>query len=574
MFQAVKIILFSTSILNVTNLVVSFIHKKKIRVKGTIMSTIKTKLTLLIAVMSAVAVIVALFGLQGMNESNRSLKDVYQNRIVPLEDLKIVADLYAVNIVDTSHKVRNGNITVQEAIANINDAQKGINEHWQKYASTELTEEEKRLVKEAEKLFAPADAATEKLVKLLKNNDMAGVEYFTIHHLYPNIDPISEVISKLVTLQLSESQKSYNASEEAFSSALMFNISILLIGIVVGAGLGFFTIQTILRSANEFKATMYSINQNRDLSKQISYKTNDELKMIADTFDTLILSVQEAISSAKRSASENATVAEELFSTSTQIGARSEETARSMEKTLQVSAEVSEILKRNESQSQESGEQIRQSSESVANVAKEVMEVSENLQNVVVEQMDLASRLERLSHEAEQVKQVLGVISDIAEQTNLLALNAAIEAARAGEHGRGFAVVADEVRKLAERTQKSLAESNSTVSIIVQSVSDATEMMSKSATDIKNLSERALEVEHVIQSSVNDIANVAHMALQNAQDAAEGSRKTGEVIQQMGEISSLANMNARSVEEIASAVEHLAKLTENLNSDLAKFKTA
>lgn len=537
------------------------------------MSTIKSKLILLMTVMSAVAIIIALFGLKGMKNSNDAFKSVYENRIVPLDDLKMVADLYAVNIVDTSHKVRNGNISVKEAIANIESAQQGINEHWQKYASTELTSEEATLVKDAEKLFVPADAATNKLLKLLRNNDMAAVEYFTIHDLYPSIDPISEVIGKLVTLQLDESQKSFNASEEAFSSTLTLNIVILGIGIILGGVLGFLTISTILRSANTFKGTMQTINQNKDLSKQINYSANDELKIIADTFDTLIGSVQNALSSAKRSASENATVAEELFSTSTQIGARSEETAKSMEKTLKVSAEVSEILKRNESQSHESGEQIRQSSESVANVAKEVMEVSENLQNVVVEQMDLASNLERLSHEAEQVKQVLSVISDIAEQTNLLALNAAIEAARAGEHGRGFAVVADEVRKLAERTQKSLAESNSTVSIIVQSVSDATDMMSKSATDIKNLSERTLEVEHVIRNSVHSISTVAQMAVQNAKDAAEGSRKTGEVIQQIGEISSLANMNARSVEEIASAVEHLAKLTENLNSDLAKFKT-
>ncbi|HEX5670113.1 MAG TPA: methyl-accepting chemotaxis protein, partial [Sulfuricurvum sp.] len=180
---------------------------------------------------------------------------------------------------------------------------------------------------------------------------------------------------------------------------------------------------------------------------------------------------------------------------------------------------------------------------------------------------------QQLSSEAAQVKQVLLVISDIAEQTNLLALNAAIEAARAGEHGRGFAVVADEVRKLAERTQKSLSESNATVSIIVQSVSDATDMMSKSASDIKQLGDRAQEVEGIITNSVKEITEAAATAAQTAIDAGIGSTKTREVITQMGEISSLANMNARSVEEIASAVEHMATLAENLNRTLSEFKT-
>jgi len=537
------------------------------------MSTIKAKLIVLISVLLTVSLIISLFGMNGIKNANNAFKDVYENRVVPLQDLKAVADLYAVQIVDTTHKVRNGNISVNEAIQSIEDANSKIDTLWKKYTATSLTPEEEAFAKEAEEDFIVADKGTEKLLKLLKSGNMAGVEQFSINELYPSIDPISEVITKLVTLQLDESKKTYDASEEAYASTLIMNVLILVVGFAAAIVFGYLTIASILRSTNIFQRTMQTINQNKDLTQDIHHAANDELKIVADSFNSLVDSVQKAFANAKRSASENAAVAEELFSTSSQIGVRSEETARAMEKTLRVSTEVSEILKRNESKSQQSGEEIRHSSENVANVAKEVMNVSENLQNVVVEQMELAGRLERLSHEAAQVRQVLSVISDIAEQTNLLALNAAIEAARAGEHGRGFAVVADEVRKLAERTQKSLAESNSTVSIIVQSVNDATEMMSKSASDIKDLSDRALEVEHVMQNSVENIFQVSEMAVKNAEDAAEGSRKTEEVIKQMGEISSLANMNARSIEEIASAVEHLAKLAENLNQELSTFKT-
>ena len=187
--------------------------------------------------------------------------------------------------------------------------------------------------------------------------------------------------------------------------------------------------------------------------------------------------------------------------------------------------------------------------------------------------MQISEKLERLSTEADQVKSVLTVIADIAEQTNLLALNAAIEAARAGEHGRGFAVVADEVRKLAERTQKSLAESNSTVSIIVQSVYDTAESMANSAHDIKVLSEKAGHVSEMMEGVTKTIDETAEIARKTSNEATIGNDKTHDMIKQIGMIEELSMTNARSVEEIASAAEHLADLANSLSADLDKFKT-
>jgi methyl-accepting chemotaxis protein len=344
--------------------------------------------------------------------------------------------------------------------------------------------------------------------------------------------------------------------------------SLFLLAVVILAGA---MIDMPLRNIKIIDAYLKHI-ANLDFTTQIKLNGKNEIAMIAQNVSKVINVIKDFIAEAKTSSTENASISHQLATTSTIVGQKVEDVMSIVSSTTKKANAITEDIKISVNEANQSRENTIVANNHLDEAAKEVVRLTSDVQETANIEAELAVKIDQLSVEAGQVKEILNVIADIADQTNLLALNAAIEAARAGEHGRGFAVVADEVRKLAERTQKSLVDIQATINVIVQSVMDASQQMNKNSQSIQELA----NVSSGVESKIDRTLQLMKEATKATEKTVQDFEKTALLINNMNEDVNSANTivasNARSVEEIAAAAEHLNSMTENLNHKMEQFR--
>lgn len=305
----------------------------------------------------------------------------------------------------------------------------------------------------------------------------------------------------------------------------------------------------------------------------LNFNSKDEIGKISSNMNTFIEKIRVLINEAKDSSSENASLSEELSSTSREITSRVEDEFRIIKGIMDDTLVVTTSSESSNEKTQEALKDLVAVGDTLKNTKNNLAKTVTNVDQVAQTEQELSNRLRNLVQNTDDVKAVLQVINDIADQTNLLALNAAIEAARAGEHGRGFAVVADEVRQLAEKTSKSLIEINNTINLIIQSVNDASTMMNENSKFVSDVASDSNNSQAEIEETARLLEDAISKTNLASQEVKQMAMSIGKTMQDFTKVNQLSSENTRSVEEISKASDMLNKQVESLNMKLNQFKS-
>jgi methyl-accepting chemotaxis protein len=535
---------------------------------------LKQKMLLSSVIPLALLICICVMAISMMGKIEQGVVRIYNDRVVPLEDLKIIGDDYAVYVIDAINKANAGDFTAQEATQGLVDAKKNITTRWKKYMQTELTVEEARLANEADAMFDPADMQIDKLITKLKtlSGNVSGQLSSEIVPLYQVIDPISGKIAELVSLQIKVAGDEKQAVNDVYTSSSSLFILIAALSVAASLALNIWVRRSVMAPVNDILSKLKIIKKDSDLTQVFTIFNDDELGQISTNLTSVIEHLRNILDSISNAANTINTSANNLNSFTRETNdrmhqqqAETEQTAAAMN---EMTATVAEVVQSTTA----AADSARNADTHAANGDIIVQQSIKSMSILSSQIQQTAEVISHLSNESQNIGQVLDVIKSIAEQTNLLALNAAIEAARAGEQGRGFAVVADEVRTLAKRTQESTLQIETMIDGLQQGVKKAVASMQVGISQVDEANEKTNMAGKALKEIVNSVDSIAELNTHIATSAEEQSSVAESINRSIIAISDITQHSSQAAGELSHSVNELSKLANAMREQVGTFK--
>ena len=443
-----------------------------------------------------------------------------------------------------------------------------LKEQLKEYEKVSDNEKEKAAVTRAREALAAFEQSFDKTVEACKaGEDIAKVDKIALgsnRPLYEALDHIAATATGNFETQ--------EVRLHAISSRFIM-IQVVFIAILAVAGLlaSMRIVQKVLRSVKAVSTTVEHAAQG-DLTKDVPVLSDDEIGAMAQQFNTMMKTLREMVGKITTSTNTVASNSEEVSATVVQMTSGINQQFQQIEQSAAATTEVSQTIMDVAKNATEASGAAHESVNNATEGKRVVDDTAAGMRDIARTVDETASTIGALGESSKQIGEIITVIQDIADQTNLLALNAAIEAARAGEQGRGFAVVADEVRKLAERTSTATGE----ISGMIKKIQQDTEISVKSMEEGRGKAEDGVKLVENARESLEKIVSASDRCLNMIQQIAAATEQQSAAIEQvssnMENVSNVSRSSQDAVNQIGIATNELSKLAGELKVTAAWFR--
>jgi methyl-accepting chemotaxis protein len=542
---------------------------------GSLLHTIRAKLIASIVLLSITAVIIGGVGIYNLSQTNERLSFLV-NVAAKRADLTNTSEQEILKIYryqknhileDSADKMASWENEISKSDATLHK----LLDEWEKVAS----EEGKKELSTVRTNYADFMRANAKVIQLSREHKTTEARSISSGEAREAFNQVDEHLNKAQSLAETFMADQSKESEALYSRTKWMMFAVSFIGLGLSFSFGAFMVQQTTRRIAKVSEYLKDVAEGEgDLTKRIHVEHNDELGDLSNHFNTFMEKLHDIISQVAASTEHIASASEEISSSATQV-AQSAETQK--DQTSQVATamqEMSSTVTQVSDNSRQASENAKEAGDLARSGGVVVSDTVKVIQGVADATRDTSAKIEELGRSSDQIGQIIGVIDDIADQTNLLALNAAIEAARAGEQGRGFAVVADEVRKLAERTTQATKEIAQMIKTIQEETKKAVSAMTAGTDKVDAGVESAREAGAALEKIIHSADGVQDMVTHIATAATEQASATEQVNSNMEQIAKMVHQSSIGAQESPRACQDLSNLALDLQQLVGRFKLA
>jgi methyl-accepting chemotaxis protein WspA len=514
-------------------------------------------------------------GLLGMRDTKESLSKVYNTHVKPMEELRQINELLKFNVVTTVERILYEQIIWDDAIGEISNAYDRID----KKINELLADSDKSVADGDDWLAADRSKITEakvviqEVITALKKKDIEKVDTLFAERLEPFQQEFGEMINMLIIGRIAAVESEYRGAEKRYAMSQTAFILTIVVGVCVGLIVGFLLMKSINDPLKRITRAINTMKQG-DLTHKLQYDSKNEFgelidgfNQMADYLEDLISQIQHAGIQVTSSITEIAASTRQQEATATEHAATASEIAASTNQIAATSANLMTTMKRVNSLTGNAAAAAEDGHAGLVNIDRTMVKMEEATGDIV-------GKLSILSEKAGDIAGVVKTINKLADQTNLLSLNAAIEAEKAGEYGTGFSVVATEIRRLADQTAVATYDIEQMVQGVQSAVSSAVMGIDKFAKDVRvsveDIREGGERIEGVIEQ-VQVLKPQVKVISEGIEAQSLGARQISEATSQLN---NAAQQSAESIGQMGQTIERLQQAAQGLQEAISRFKVA